>query len=60
MQTMGRRWNGARGEGKLFSFDLLDADGEIRITAFNDQADKFFERVQVGWRFGCMPVLVVL
>lgn len=36
-----RRWSNARGEGKVFSFDLLDVDGgEIRVTAFNDEADK--------------------
>lgn len=28
----------SQGEGKLFSFDLLDKDdGEIRVTGFNDQ-----------------------
>lgn len=38
-----------KGEGKLFSFDLLDAGGgEIRVTAFNDQAEKFYAIVEVG------------
>lgn len=43
-----RRWNGVKGEGKLFSFDLLDGSGEIRATAFNDRADRFFNAVEVG------------
>lgn len=37
-----RRWHNARGEGKVFSFDLVDEDGgEIRATAFNETAEKF-------------------
>ncbi len=46
-----RRWNNARGEGKLFSFDLLDAEGgEIRVTGFKDAVDKFYDLVQVRRR----------
>ena len=38
-----------KGEGKLFSFDLLDAaGGEIRVTAFNAEVDKFFPMIEVG------------
>lgn len=37
-----RTWNNARGTGKLFSFNVMDKDGgEIRITAFNDECEKF-------------------
>ena len=44
-----RHWQNNRGEGKLFSFDLLDADGgEIRATAFNAACDKFNELVHQG------------
>lgn len=44
-----RRYSNARGEGRFFSFDLIDAQGgEIRCTAFNDTCDKFYERVQEG------------
>ena len=44
-----RRYSNARGEGRFFSFDLIDAgNGEIRCTAFNETCDKFFERVQEG------------
>lgn len=38
-----RTWNNARGEGKLFSVDLLDKQGgQIRATMFGDAADKFY------------------
>lgn len=42
-----RTWNNAKGEGKLFSMDLMDETGEIRATAFKEQADKFYDMVQV-------------
>eukprot|EP00808_Paulinella_micropora_P019634 g74900.t1 len=44
-----RTWQNQRsgGEGKLFSVDLLDAEGgQIRATMFNDAADKFFPILQ--------------
>lgn len=44
-----RRWNNARGEGKFFTVDLLDAQGgEIRAIAFNDQAERFEPILQAG------------
>ncbi|XP_073010537.1 replication protein A 70 kDa DNA-binding subunit A isoform X1 [Typha latifolia] len=44
-----RRYNNAKGDGKVFSFDLLDSDGgEIRVTCFNAVVDRFYEVVQVG------------
>ena len=44
-----RTWSNARGEGKLFSIDLLDATGgEMRATMFNDVADKFIDVFQEG------------
>lgn len=44
-----RRYNNARGDGKVFSFDLLDSDGgEIRATCFNAVVDRFYEVVEVG------------
>lgn len=44
-----RTWSNARtGEGKLFSVDLLDADGgQIKATMFNDAHDKFYPLFQV-------------
>ncbi|XP_052142453.1 replication protein A 70 kDa DNA-binding subunit A [Oryza glaberrima] len=44
-----RRYHNAKGDGKVFSFDLLDSDGgEIRVTCFNALLDRFYEVVEVG------------
>jgi len=43
-----KTWNKSTGSGKLFSMDLFDDSGEIRITAFKDQCDAFYERAVVG------------
>lgn len=44
-----RRYNNAKGDGKVFSFDLLDLDGgEIRVTCFNAVVDRFYDIVEVG------------
>ncbi|XP_074270251.1 replication protein A 70 kDa DNA-binding subunit A-like isoform X2 [Silene latifolia] len=44
-----RHYNNARGEGKVFSFDLLDSDGgEIRVTCFNAVVDQFHDVIEVG------------
>uniref|UniRef100_A0A1J3DN96 Replication protein A subunit n=1 Tax=Noccaea caerulescens TaxID=107243 RepID=A0A1J3DN96_NOCCA len=44
-----RRYNNAKGDGKVFSFDLLDSDGgEIRITCFNAVVDRFYDVIEVG------------
>ena len=43
-----KTWEKASGSGKLFSMDLMDESGEIRITAFKDQCDKFYEMAEVG------------
>lgn len=44
-----RRYNSPRGEGKVFSFDLLDSDkGEIRVTCFNAVADQFYSQITPG------------
>ncbi|KAK7407071.1 hypothetical protein VNO78_08712 [Psophocarpus tetragonolobus] len=44
-----RHYNNARGEGKVFSFDLLDSDGgEIRATCFNTVADQFYNLIEAG------------
>ncbi len=44
-----RTWSNARGEGTLFSIDLLDEDGsEIRGTFFKADADKWHESLQEG------------
>nr|KAF6417008.1 replication protein A1 [Molossus molossus] len=43
-----RTWSNSRGEGKLFSIELVDESGEIRATAFNEQVDKFFPIIDVN------------
>lgn len=42
-----RTWSNAKGEGKLFSMDLMDESGEIRATAFREQAEKFYDIIEV-------------
>ncbi|XP_077995287.1 replication protein A 70 kDa DNA-binding subunit-like isoform X2 [Glandiceps talaboti] len=43
-----RNWSNSRGEGCLFSMDLIDDSAEIRATAFNDQCKKYHDMVEVG------------
>lgn len=44
-----KRWSNAKGEGTLFSIDLLDSNGgEIRGTFFKEAAAKFFPMIQQG------------
>ncbi len=42
-----RTWSNSRGEGKLFSLDMMDETGEIRATAFNAECDKFYHMIEV-------------
>ncbi|KAI4471648.1 replication factor a 1 rfa1 [Holotrichia oblita] len=42
-----RTWSNSRGEGKLFSMDLVDKSGEIRATAFRDLVDKFYDYLEI-------------
>lgn len=41
-----KTYNNAKGGGKLFSFDTVDETGELRITAFNAEADKWYETIE--------------
>ncbi|KAH3688181.1 hypothetical protein WICPIJ_000823 [Wickerhamomyces pijperi] len=41
-----RTWTNAKGSGKLFNVNFLDESGEIRATAFNDNAEKFHQLLQ--------------
>uniref|UniRef100_A0A8D3CNE4 Replication protein A subunit n=1 Tax=Scophthalmus maximus TaxID=52904 RepID=A0A8D3CNE4_SCOMX len=43
-----RTWSNSRGDGKLFSFEIVDESGEIKITAFNNEVDTFFSLVEQG------------
>jgi len=43
-----RTWSNSRGEGKLFSVDLVDESGEIRATGFNNVVDKYYDMLEQG------------
>ena len=44
-----RTWSNAKGEGSLFSVELLDSSGmDIRATFFKEGVDKFYSVMQVG------------
>ena len=43
-----RTWSNSRGEGKLFSINLLDDSGEIKATAFRDEVDRYYEMIEVN------------
>ncbi|XP_061917975.1 replication protein A 70 kDa DNA-binding subunit [Entelurus aequoreus] len=43
-----RTWSNSRGDGKLFSMEIVDESGEIRMTGFNQEVDKFYSLVEVG------------
>lgn len=47
-KTEVKKWANQRGEGKLFSCTLCDESGEIRMTAFKDACDKFFDVIENG------------
>uniref|UniRef100_A0A6Q2Y1J8 Replication protein A subunit n=1 Tax=Esox lucius TaxID=8010 RepID=A0A6Q2Y1J8_ESOLU len=43
-----RTWSNSRGEGKLFSMEIVDESGEIRVTAFTQEVDKFYSLIETG------------
>jgi replication factor A1 len=44
-----RTWSNAKGEGSLFSMELLDSSGmDIRATLFKEGVDKFYNFLTVG------------
>uniref|UniRef100_A0A4W6BQ56 Replication protein A subunit n=1 Tax=Lates calcarifer TaxID=8187 RepID=A0A4W6BQ56_LATCA len=43
-----RTWSNSRGDGKLFSMEVVDESGEIRVTGFNQEVDKFYTLIEVG------------
>lgn len=43
-----RTWSNSRGDGKLFSMEIVDESGEIRVTGFNQEVDKFYTLIEVG------------
>ena len=47
-KTPVKHFRSARGEGKLFSVELLDEETEIRGTFFGMAVDNFFDVIQEG------------
>jgi replication factor A1 len=47
-KTPVKHFRTARGEGKLFSVELLDEETEIRATFFGIAVDNFFEVIHEG------------
>jgi replication factor A1 len=43
-----KTWRNAKGDGRLFSIDLIDDSGEIRATSFNDGVDRFYEMIEMN------------
>lgn len=43
-----KHWTNAKGEGKLFSVNLMDETSEIKATGFNEQCDDFYNRLEEG------------
>ncbi|KAI5626710.1 replication protein A 70 kDa DNA-binding subunit, partial [Silurus asotus] len=43
-----RTWSNSRGDGKLFSIEIVDESGEIRVTGFNQEVDKFYSLIEQG------------
>ena len=43
-----KNWSNSRGEGCVFDFELKDASGVIKVTAFNDEVNKYFDMIQEG------------
>jgi replication factor A1 len=43
-----RHWSNAKGEGQLFSIELLDASMDIRATFFKEAVDKFHPMLEMN------------
>ncbi|XP_048837289.1 replication protein A 70 kDa DNA-binding subunit [Brienomyrus brachyistius] len=43
-----RTWSNSRGDGRLFSMEIVDESGEIRVTGFNQEVDKFYSLIESG------------
>ena len=44
-----RKFTSVRGEGQVFSIELIDANkGEIRGSFFNQDAKKFYDKLEIG------------
>ncbi|KAF9764133.1 Replication protein A 70 kDa DNA-binding subunit [Nosema granulosis] len=43
-----RKYSNKKGEGKLFSFEIADESGQIKVAAFQECVDIFFPLVEIG------------
>ena len=43
-----RTWSNQRGEGSLFSVELLDSTQDIRATFFKEAVDRFYNMLELG------------
>ncbi|CAG5127182.1 unnamed protein product [Candidula unifasciata] len=48
MKSNIRNWSNSRGDGRLFNVNLLDSSGEIRLTGFNSEVDKYYSLLEVN------------
>ena len=42
-----KTYNNPKGEGKVFNFILCDSTCDVKVTAFNELVDKFYDVIQV-------------
>jgi hypothetical protein len=42
-----RTWSNSKGEGKLFSVELIDQSGDIKANVFTDACDRFYDVFQL-------------
>jgi len=47
-KTAVRTYTNAKGEGKMFSVDLVDDSGEIKCTFFNESVDQYEHMFEIG------------
>ena len=43
-----RSWSNSRGEGTLFSFEVQDESGSLKVTAFKEECEKFYNVIEEG------------
>ena len=43
-----RSWDKPTGSGSLFSIDMQDQSGKIRLTCFKKKVDEYFKKVEIG------------
>jgi ssDNA-binding replication factor A large subunit len=48
MKSERKKWSNSKGEGQLFSVNLMDETGEIKATAFNAAVDYLYDRLEEG------------